>query len=116
MERTATEQVEAVGSGSSAACQCTLDPEHILARVGEWVALARDHLHSRAVGDGEVTGVYERREDVRARLEALIQAEQECCSFLEFALDEQGDHIRVTVAYPPGAESILALVVPELGE
>jgi hypothetical protein len=42
----------------------------------------------------------------RDRLEALIEAEEQCCSFLRFELGEDGDTLTLTVAAPEGAEPV----------
>ena len=88
---------------------CSLEPRRLADRLGEWRALADSALLSRTEAEGRVIAEFERRDDVRRRLGSLIAAERECCGFLEFAVRETEDVIRLEVAGPPGAERVLEL-------
>jgi hypothetical protein len=47
------------------------------------------------------------RPEAERELRELIAAESRCCSFLEFALEPEGDCLRLTVEGPEGALPII---------
>lgn len=67
-------------------------------RVSEWRSLRADALIDETTHDGVTLAVFQRRPDVMRRLLALIEAERDCCSFLEFRVREQGDRVSVEVS------------------
>ena len=86
---------------------CTLTPTDLGARLADWRAL-RDEALVEESRDGLVwTTLWRRSDDVRERLEALIEGEKECCAFLTFEVDELDDAIRVQTRFPPSAEGLL---------
>lgn len=48
-------------------------------------------------------------EDVAATLREFVHRDKECCSFLDFEIDEQPDGIRLDVTGPPAANDVLDL-------
>jgi hypothetical protein len=44
---------------------------------------------------------------VRAELDRLVEAERECCPFLDFVVDENDAGVTLTVTAPPQAEPIV---------
>ena len=88
---------------------CTLSGVGQKTRLEEWRTLRREALLSENE-DGLVwTSLW--RSDVRARLEALVAAERECCSFLTFELDAVAEGIRMRTHFPPSAEGMLRAFV-----
>jgi hypothetical protein len=51
----------------------------------------------------------------RERLEGIIAAEAQCCSFLRFDLSEQGGELRLSVTGPEGAEPVTSDLVNAFG-
>ena len=46
--------------------------------------------------------------DVRARVQALVRAESECCAFLSMRLTDEPGAVVLTIEAPSGAEPVLA--------
>ena len=96
---------------STRALACTLTSVDQKTRLEEWRALRREALVSESE-DGLVwTSLWRSDGDVRARLEALVAAEQECCPFLTFELDAVEAGIRMRTHFPPSAEGMLRAFV-----
>ena len=76
---------------------CSLDATERTERLREWEALRTDALiDEHATGDTTIV-VLKRSADVKRRLDALIDAEKDCCSFLRFHVTEQDEQITVEV-------------------
>ena len=58
--------------------------------------------------DGAGTLRFRADGDTRARLEAIVAAEAECCPFLDMELCEEADELLLTIVAPEGAEPIAA--------
>jgi hypothetical protein len=43
---------------------------------------------------------------VRERLEEIVAAEAECCSFLDLALEEQSAELVLSIAAPKGGQAV----------
>jgi hypothetical protein len=82
---------------------CSLSAEELPARLAEMASLGADAL--RGVDDGGVLG-FRNDEATRARLEAIVRAESECCSFLSFDLRENRDQLELRINAPEGAEVV----------
>jgi len=70
---------------------CTLDPERMARRAEEIRALCRDGL----IG---VTLRFRPDPEIRARVDAIVAAESECCSFMDFELGAGDDGALVVTA------------------
>ena len=81
---------------------CSLSASELPARLAEMAAIGSDAL--LGVDDGALH--FRNDERTRERLEAIVAAESECCSFLGFDLREQADHLELRVAAPEGAEAL----------
>jgi hypothetical protein len=90
---------------------CSLAPGEMLDRIAQWKALAAEAL-SRRKEAGRVVSVYPRRDDIAVRLEALIDAESACCTFLAFAVRTEGDTIEAEVRFPAEFEPVVAMILP----
>lgn len=88
---------------------CTLTLDALPARLGQWEEVERRAVaRARPRPDLSVSD-YPNDAELRARLEELIAAEQACCSFLEFTLEEHGDVLRLTLRHPEGFTLLPAL-------
>ena len=76
---------------------CSLDAAARTDRMHEWEALRTDALISERVTEDAAVVVLERSADVKRRLDALIEAERDCCSFLRFHVTEEDEQIVVRV-------------------
>ena len=84
-------------SSASPARRCSLDDSDRAERMRAWESLRRDALIDERV-DGDVTVVVlAAKAGVRARLEALIEAERSWCSFLRFGVSEDDEQIAVEI-------------------
>lgn len=86
---------------------CSLDSAGQEKRFGEFAELAAAALvESERTPDG--ARLLLRGDDsVQASLSRLIEAEQQCCSFLEFAVDLHDSDIRVEVSGQPSARPLI---------
>jgi hypothetical protein len=83
---------------------CSLDDEDLAARRADWRALEAGALiRSETRPDGRLL-VYRGGADTARVLEGLIEAERECCSFLDFTIEAAEDEVRVMVTMPPQAQ------------
>lgn len=79
------------------ASTCTLDTRDREARLREWQSLRSDALVSENHSTGGSVSVFKASADVKQRIETLIQAENDCCSHLQFKLTEGDRGIAVEV-------------------
>ena len=79
---------------------CSLTAPDLEQRLREWQSLRADALISEDPTPERTVTVFERSDEVLARLVALIEAEKGCCSFLHFDVAQEGDRIRVEVTAP----------------
>jgi hypothetical protein len=82
---------------------CSLSAQELPARLAEMASLGADAL--RDVDDGGVLR-FRNDEATRTRLEAIVRAESECCSFLSFDLQAAGDQLELRISAPEGAEVV----------
>jgi hypothetical protein len=91
---------------------CTLDTgsfEARLAQIGD--------LNARALTGSrrnDLTLTLEYRRDVIDDLLELVRAEQACCAFLAFRLDERGDKLVLTVTAPVAAREVVDMLFAQL--
>jgi hypothetical protein len=82
---------------------CSLTDEELAARRREWRALdAQALLRTESRPDGRLL-VYRGGVRTVRVLTALIEAERQCCSFLDFGVDQRDDEVRVTIGFAPDA-------------
>ena len=86
---------------------CSLDEMALAERLAQWRELAAEAVPVE-ITPGRSVSDHRNSPDVRQRLSALIDAERDCCSFLDFTVQERGDHLRVELRYPPEFEPMLA--------
>ena len=90
---------------------CLLPNDDLQRRLGEWRELGT-MARERTIEPGRVVTTYPPDESIAERLDALIAAEAECCSFLRFEVRPSPDALVVELRYPPEFEPMLALVIP----
>ena len=93
---------------------CSLSGPELHERIQEWANVA-SRARSRQVEGNRIVSLYPAEPELRARLEALVAAEAECCSFLHFDLQDQGDELRVELRVPEGRDEELALMLGLVG-
>src|SRR4051794_11468584 len=80
---------------------CSLDASRLERRLAAIAAVGADSLISRAVnGDGHHLLRFRPRAGTRNRLEEIVAAEAECCSFLDLQLSEEGGTLVLWIAAP----------------
>jgi hypothetical protein len=89
---------------------CSLSGPELVERIGEW-AQVTSRATSRRVEGGRITSTYPRDEQLLERLRALIAAEAECCSFMQFSVEEQPDQVVVELRVPEHMAGMLALML-----
>jgi hypothetical protein len=87
---------------------CSLSAAELPARLAEMSAIGNDALLGVSP-DGVLRFRADRR--TRERLEGIIAAESQCCSFLRFDLTEQGGELRLSVTGPEGTEPVASDLV-----
>jgi hypothetical protein len=80
---------------------CSLTPGQQSERAAEFRALAERALVSRERRDGSVVLSFSRAPGVRETVEDLARRERECCSFLDFRVDEHDGRVRLAIAAAP---------------
>jgi len=82
---------------------CSLNAEELPRRLAEIRAIGEDSL----LGVDEAGALRFRNDEAtRARLEAIVAAESECCSFLAFDLRTSGEALELRITAPQGAEAV----------
>ena len=86
---------------------CSLTAADYRRRVADANQLARDALRTREPIERGVRLTFTESPEVRARLEALVAAESECCPFLTMRFRGGADRIVLDVTGPDDAAPIL---------
>jgi len=91
---------------------CSLGPGDLRQRLNEIAAIGAEGLiERRADGDRQLL-CFRADDETHRRLEAIVAAEAECCSFLELSLERQGGKLVLSIAAPragrPVAEELAA--------
>lgn len=88
---------------------CSLPSDDLQARLREWDDLRKAALIAESTEGNVTTTIWDRLEGVATRLNRLVDAERQCCSFLGFDLREDEDEIRLETTFPPGTEGMLTI-------
>lgn len=88
---------------------CTLTPDTGREQIGRWRAFDGDYLLDAKRTDDRLVVHYAKVGDATRRLRDLVAVESACCSFVEWAIDESNDGLRLVVTGTP--EQLAALVV-----
>lgn len=82
---------------------CSLSAEELPARLAEIRAIGVDALLGV---DGGGALRFRNDDATRIRLEAIVAAESECCSFLGFDLRAHGEQLELRITAPADAEPV----------
>jgi hypothetical protein len=86
---------------------CTLEGAELGDRLRAWSEVL-PRASTRRTEDGRVVATYPKDAELLSRLRELIAAEANCCSFLDFRLEERPDAIVVELRLPDGVPASLA--------
>jgi hypothetical protein len=89
---------------------CTLSGPALVQRIQDWRKVA-SHATARSLRDTTIVSVYPRDNEVINELRRLIDAEAECCSFMEFRLSEVDDEVVVDLRVPEEMSHVLPLLL-----
>jgi hypothetical protein len=89
---------------------CSLSANARSDRGGSWRSLIAQALHRR-VEPGRVLSTYPNGPEIARSLAQLVEAEKDCCPFLEFDIRESDSTIEVELRYPPEFAAMLASVL-----
>jgi hypothetical protein len=81
------------------ALMCTLEGDQLLGRIQAWQEVV-NRATSRRAEDGRLTATYPNDPQLLQELRDLIDAEAECCPFLDFRLEERPDRIVTELRLP----------------
>ena len=81
---------------------CSLTASQLPERLAEIAALSRDSF----LADGPDGLRFRGDKSTRARLDALVAAESECCSFLSFDVRRDEGELVLSIAAPPDAQGV----------
>lgn len=90
---------------------CTLGPAEFQQRLAHIRELTRRALRERSRDGLRLTLSYD--PGAAADVRALIEMERACCSFLDFELDEQVDHLLLTITAPAAARDSIEEIFSE---
>ena len=90
---------------------CTLTAEEMPHRLAEMTALGRGSLLAVDADGAAYVLRFRPGAETRRRLEAIVAAESQCCSFLDFELSEQPDALALTIAGPELAQPLITDLV-----
>jgi hypothetical protein len=90
---------------------CTLDATALHRRLETMAALGRDALVTGQVDGTQVTLRFAGRAGVRDRVDAIVDAESECCRFLTMHVREEPGAVVLRIDGPEGAEPVLTELV-----
>ena len=82
---------------------CSLSADELPKRLAEMTALGKDALLGVSP---EGVMRFRADNDTRERLEGIVAAESQCCSFLQLGLTEKADALVLSVTAPEGAEPL----------
>jgi hypothetical protein len=87
---------------------CSLNAADYAARRQQTAEIARDALMSRDLVEGGARLTFAATDATERELREVIAAEADCCSFLRFELDRDGETLRLNVTGPADAQPIIA--------
>jgi hypothetical protein len=86
---------------------CNLSGPDLRARLTEIQSLGNDALIEADGKPGRRVLRFRRSEEVSSRLAGIVDAEAQCCAFLDLAIDEAADSINLTITGPEGSEAVV---------
>ena len=85
---------------------CSLNPGDLQRRLGEIARLGAESLLTRRTERDHQVLRFRNDAETRQRLEAIVAAEAQCCSFLDLSLTADGDELVLSIGAPAGAEPV----------
>lgn len=85
---------------------CTLDARDLRHRLAEIARIGADGLTDHSAQGGRHVLRFRAGATIHERLNAIVAAEADCCSFLDLALAEDGDELVLTIAAPDDAQQL----------
>ncbi len=92
---------------------CTLTGPELAARVEEWRRVTAQ-AKTRTLEGTRAVSVYPNDPDLLDQLRRLIDAEKDCCSFMEFRIEESHDEVVVHLEVPEEMKEVLGAMVTAL--
>jgi len=86
---------------------CSLNATDLRTRLTEIAELGREALLDAHINATRAELRFAAGEGVRARVDAIVAAESQCCAFLEMAVTEEPDSLRLTITGPAGSEAVI---------
>jgi hypothetical protein len=99
---------------SSLPIACSLSTEDRSQRAHEIASLSDRVLAVHSEGGRGAVVSFQGDMESKARLERLVDAEQECCPFLDLSLSERGSELMLSIRGPEGAEPVIGEIVGAL--
>jgi hypothetical protein len=90
---------------------CSLTGAEMPARLAGIASLGRDALDSARTNDARAVLRFRAGARTRERLEAIVDAEARCCSFLRMELRDQPGAVLLTIEAPEGADALMGVLV-----
>lgn len=94
---------------------CSLTATDLRLRVAEAADLGRAALVDARSTPTSAQLRFRAGAGVRARVDALVAAEEQCCSFLRMRVSDEPDVVLLSIDAPQGAEDVLAGLVGAFG-
>jgi hypothetical protein len=85
---------------------CSLEGSDLQLRLDEIAGVGADSLIDRDTENGRHRLRFRSDPRTRRRLEEIVAAEAECCSFLDLELAEQGSDLVLTMTAPEGGQLV----------
>jgi hypothetical protein len=90
---------------------CSLNASEFPARLAEMADLGRAALIDARTEPTRAQLRFTAGAGVRARVEAIVAAESQCCAFLTMRVSDEADTVVLTIDAPADAELVLAELV-----
>lgn len=85
---------------------CSLSAGDLQPRLDEIAAVGGENLIGRALEDGRHVLRFQSDPATRDRLERIVAAESDCCSFLDLTLAERDGELVLTIAAPTDGQFV----------
>jgi hypothetical protein len=86
---------------------CTLTGAQMPARLAEMAAIGRDSLTEIGEHAGASVLRFRADEQIHARLTSIVDAESQCCAFLDLALEQDFAGLNLTISGPEDAAPVV---------
>ncbi len=85
---------------------CSLGADDLQQRLAEIAAVGGDSLIGRRLADGRHVLRFRADAATRARLDEIVAAEADCCSFLDLALVDSDGELVLAISAPDDAQPV----------